>query len=137
MKPENKYKYGLFAEASESFAIDTFGKIFALPLEAVVNDDLYASVDVIGKFGAAFAEFEDQFLLNLLQSDADLGPITADGKFLFHTNYGNVAIADAVNSSRQQIERSQGYWTTSIAGPAEGGVKSSWVPMPGHQRPLM
>lgn len=90
-----EYKYGSFAEAKESYAIDTYGKIVGLSRKAMVNDDLGAFVDLAGKFGVAAAEFEAQFLVDLLESNAGLGPTMDDAKALFHADHGNLAAAGA------------------------------------------
>ncbi len=90
-----EYKYGTFAEASESYAIDTFGKIVGLSRKALVNDDLGAFVDLAGKFGMAAAEFEAQFLIDLLEAGSGLGPTMSDTKTLFHADHNNLAGAGA------------------------------------------
>lgn len=94
-----EYKYGTFAEASESYAIDTFGKIVGLSRKALVNDDLGAFVDLAGKFGVAAADFEAQFLVDLLESGSGLGPTMSDSKTLFHAGHSNVAGAGIVIST--------------------------------------
>lgn len=86
-----EYKYGSFAEASESYAIDTYGKIVGLSRKAMVNDDLGAFVDLAGKFGTASAEFEAQFLVDLLVLNSGIGPTMADTKALFHADHSNLA----------------------------------------------
>lgn len=91
-----EYKYGSFAEAKESYAIDTYGKIVGLSRKAMVNDDLGAFVDLAGKFGMAAAEFEAQFLVSLLESNSYLGPTMDDTKALFHADHGNLAGSGAV-----------------------------------------
>lgn len=90
-----EYKYGTLAEASESYAIDTFGRIVSLSRKAIINDDIGAFVDLSGKLGMAAAEFEAQFLVNLLASGAGLGPTMADGDTLFHADHGNKSVSGA------------------------------------------
>lgn len=79
-----EYKYGSMAEAAESYKIDTFGKIIGLSRKAIVNDDLGAFTDLAGKLGQASAEFEAQFLVDLLESGSGNGPTMSDGNPLFH-----------------------------------------------------
>lgn len=86
-----EYKYGSMAEAAESYKIDTFGKIIGLTRKAIVNDDLGAFNDLSAKFGQAAAEFEAQFLIDLLESGSGNGPAMADSKALFHADHGNKA----------------------------------------------
>ncbi|RWB09016.1 MAG: peptidase U35 [Mesorhizobium sp.] len=91
-----EYKYGTMAEAGESYRIDTFGKIVGLSRKAIVNDDLGAFTDLASKMGLAAADFEAQFLVDLLESGAGLGPLMGDNKRLFHADHGNLA-ADPVD----------------------------------------
>jgi len=86
-----EYKYGSQAEAAESYSIDTFGKIIALSRKALVNDDLGAFNDLSGKLGMAAAEFENQTLIDLLESGSGNGPTMSDTKALFHADHGNKA----------------------------------------------
>ncbi|TPI16579.1 prohead protease/major capsid protein fusion protein [Mesorhizobium sp. B4-1-1] len=86
-----EFKYGTMAEAGESYKIDSFGKIVGLSRKAIVNDDLGAFTDLASKMGAAAADFEAQFLVDLLESGAGLGPLMADTKRLFHVDHGNLA----------------------------------------------
>lgn len=90
-----EYKRGSFVEAKESFAIDTYGKIWGLSRKALINDDLGAFVDMAGKAGATAAEFEADFLVNLLITGSGLGPVMEDTKRLFHADHGNVPASGA------------------------------------------
>jgi phage head maturation protease len=93
-----EFKSGTMAEAKESYAIDSYGKIIAFSRKAMVNDDLGALTDMAGKWGQAAVEFEAQFLVNLLTLAAGAGPTMDDAKALFHTDHGNLAGSGAVLS---------------------------------------
>lgn len=86
-----EYKSGTLAETSESYAIDTFGRIIGISRKALVNDDLGAFTDLSRRFGTAAAEFEAQFLVDLLTANAGAGPTMSDGKALFHADHANLA----------------------------------------------
>ena len=86
-----EFKYGTLAESAESYRIDTFGRIVGITRQAIINDDLGAFTDLAGKFGQAAAEFEAQFLVDLLESNSGAGPVMADDVALFHGNHGNLA----------------------------------------------
>ena len=83
-----EYKRGSFVEAKESFAIDTYGKIWGLSRKALINDDLGAFIDMAGKAGATAAEFEADFLVDLLTAGSGLGPLMDDTNRLFHAAHG-------------------------------------------------
>ncbi|MBL4538068.1 MAG: Mu-like prophage major head subunit gpT family protein [Oceanicaulis sp.] len=91
-----EFKYGSMSEAGESYRIDTFGRIVGISRQAIVNDDVGAFTDLAGKFGQAAAEFEAQFLVDLLESNSGAGPTMSDDKALFHADHGNLADTGAV-----------------------------------------
>ena len=93
-----EYKRGSFVEAKESFAIETHGKIWGLSRKSILNDDLGAFIDMAGKAGATAAEFEADFLVDLLTTGAGLGPLMDDTNRLFHAAHGNIAGAGAAPS---------------------------------------
>ncbi|MBS0448578.1 MAG: Mu-like prophage major head subunit gpT family protein [Proteobacteria bacterium] len=83
-----EYKYGTMAEAKNSYSLATFGRIFGITRQGLVNDDLDAFGDLAARLGRAAAEFEATFLTTLLTSNPTMG----DGFSLFDaTNHGNLA----------------------------------------------
>lgn len=109
-----EYKYSSFTEGGESYSIDTFGRIFGISRKAIINDDVGAFADIAGKMGAAAAEFEAQFLVDLLVKNFGLGPNMADGNPLFHASRGNIAAAplppsiEALKEARLSMRRQTG-----------------------------
>jgi Mu-like prophage major head subunit gpT len=95
---KGEFKYGSLAESGSSYKIDTFGKIIGLSRQAIVNDDLGAFTSLSRIFGQSAAEFEAQFLVDLLESGSGLGPVMSDAKALFHVDHGNKSVAGAVPS---------------------------------------
>jgi phage head maturation protease len=93
-----EFQSGTMAEAKESYAVDTFGRIFGITRKALVNDDLGAFTDLTRRLGQAAAAFEIQFLVNLLVQGSGLGPLMSDGQRLFHSTHGNVAASGAAPS---------------------------------------
>ncbi|MEP9348797.1 prohead protease/major capsid protein fusion protein [Xanthobacter sp. KR7-225] len=90
-----EFKRGTFGEAGESVSLETFGKVFGITRQALVNDDTGALSDVPRKFGDAAARFEAAQLAKLLVKAAGAGPTMADGKTLFHADHHNLAGAGA------------------------------------------
>lgn len=85
------FKYGSVAEAKESYALATYGKIVPLSRQAIINDELNAFADLLRRMGRAAREFEAQQIVNLLTQSAGAGPTMGDGVALFHANHGNLA----------------------------------------------
>jgi hypothetical protein len=82
---------GTRAEFAESYRAYTYGRLFGLTRQAIVNDDLGAFSDFISAFGQSAAGLEAQVLVDLLTSNAGLGPTLTDTKVLFHTDHGNIS----------------------------------------------
>jgi phage head maturation protease len=94
-----EFHYGAFTDTAESYAVSSFGKIFALSRKALVNDDLGVFADITRRTGMAAAEFERQFLVNMLITSSGVGPTMSDGVALFDSTHGNVAATPAVIGS--------------------------------------
>jgi hypothetical protein len=90
-----EFQDGSFVDTAESYALNTYGKIFAISRQALVNDDLGVFNDVTRRCGMAAAEFQRQFLVNLLLTTS-LGPIMSDGTALFDPTHGNLNSTAAV-----------------------------------------
>ena len=83
-------------EAAESYALDTYGSMFALSRKAIVNDDLGAFRDWGIAAGRAAAETEAALLWTLISQSSGAGPVMGeDGKRLFHADHGNLAASGA------------------------------------------
>lgn len=81
-----EYKRGTMVEASESYRVSTFGRIFGVTRQLLVNDDLGAFASAVTKLGQAAAVFEAKHLVELLVAN----PVMSDGKVLFHADHNNV-----------------------------------------------
>ena len=93
-----EFKSGTMAEQAESYALDSFGRIFGISRKALVNDDLGAFTDLTRRLGLTAAAFEAQFLVNLLIANAGDGPTMSDSNPLFDSDHGNVADSGAAPS---------------------------------------
>lgn len=93
-----EFPMGTMEESGESYALDSFGKVFGISRKALVNDDLGAFTDLSRRLGQAAGAFEAQFLVDLLVANSGLGPVMSDGNNLFHTAHGNVAGSGAAPS---------------------------------------
>lgn len=93
-----EFKSTSLVEAGESYKLATFGKIIPISRQAIINDDLSAFTDFARRLGQAAQAFEAQQLVDLLQSNAGVGPTMSDGKALHHTDHGNISAAGAAPS---------------------------------------
>lgn len=86
-----EYKRATFQERKERYRVRTFGKIFGISRQAIVNDDLQAFADANRKMARMAAEHEAQLFADLIDSN----PVMGDAKTLFHSGHGNLAGAGA------------------------------------------
>lgn len=82
-----EFKHGSMVESAESYRIETFGRIFSITRQALINDDLGAFTGAAARFGAAAGVHEAKKLVELLESN----PTMNDGAALFHASHNNVA----------------------------------------------
>jgi hypothetical protein len=85
--PEHgEYHYGDMTEAREQYAVVTYGKLFALTRQSIINDDLNALTDIPMKHGEAAARKVGDLPYAVLTANAAMG----DGTALFDAGHGNV-----------------------------------------------
>jgi len=106
-----EFTSGSMAEAKESYGLATYGRIFGISRQALVNDDLDGFGDMAARLGRAAAEFESQFLVTLITSNPAMG----DGTALFHANHGNLGTGGgsalsvtALSTARQAMRLQKG-----------------------------
>ncbi|WP_366509398.1 ClpP-like prohead protease/major capsid protein fusion protein [uncultured Pluralibacter sp.] len=90
-----EYKYVTTGDKGETIALATYGEIFSITRQAIINDDLNALTDVPAKMGrAAKATIGDLVYAVLVDN-----PKLSDGKPLFHADHKNISSgAISVNS---------------------------------------
>lgn len=88
-----EFKRGSMAESKESYRLATFGKVFGISRQALINDDLAAFTDLSTRLGRAAAEFVNGKLVDLLASN----PVLNDGVATFHATHGNLGTAAVIS----------------------------------------
>lgn len=87
------YRYGGRSEGREQYAIATYGKLFAITRQAIINDDLNALSDVPRGHGESAARKVGDVAYAVLTANSAMG----DGVALFHANHGNLGTGGAVS----------------------------------------
>jgi ATP-dependent protease ClpP protease subunit len=90
-----EYKYGTFSEQSQAMQIVTYGKLFSITRQAIINDDLSAFNDVPRKLGQAAKRTIAKAIFNLINSN----PILADGFALFSEEHGNLLAGSTISTA--------------------------------------
>ncbi len=85
-----EFRRGTMLDTEETYSLTTYGVIFGISRQALVNDDVGAFASITQRLGQAAAAFEAQNLVDLLTSNAGLGPTMKDGQKLFATAHSNV-----------------------------------------------
>jgi ATP-dependent protease ClpP protease subunit len=80
------YKYGKFSDTGSSLKLVTYGKMFAITRQAIINDDLNALSDVPRKMGQAAKRTVGDAVFTLITSN----PTLSDGIALFHASHNNL-----------------------------------------------
>uniref|UniRef100_A4WNT4 Peptidase U35, phage prohead HK97 n=1 Tax=Cereibacter sphaeroides (strain ATCC 17025 / ATH 2.4.3) TaxID=349102 RepID=A4WNT4_CERS5 len=90
-----EFKHGTFEESAESYSIATFGKIFAISRQALVNDNLGAFTSVPARLGASARAFEAAQLVAKLTAN----PVMSDGVAVFHADHKNLSAEAIINAT--------------------------------------
>jgi hypothetical protein len=86
-----EFKRGSISDDRQTYAVATYGKVFSMSRQLLINDDLGLLADIASGWGIAAQEFENETLVSLLTSNNGAGPTLADTNALFHTAHGNLA----------------------------------------------
>lgn len=108
----SEYTYGSLGDFGESFSIDTYGKIFAIPRKVLVNDEL-GFLSNLRVFGEAASRKVGDLVYSVLTSN----PTMRDGVALFnsssHSNVGTggslsvTTISEAIKLAKQQTDEKE------------------------------
>ncbi len=85
--PEHaEYKYGTFSDVRESSSLRTYGKLFSITRQAIINDDTAAFTQVPALMGRAASRMIGDECYSVLTSNPTL---SQDSLALFHATHGN------------------------------------------------
>ncbi|MBO8132463.1 Clp protease ClpP [Dickeya fangzhongdai] len=101
-----EYKYVTTSDRGEPIALATYGEIFSISRQAIINDDLNQLTDVPMKLGRAAKGTIGDLVYAVLTGNTKL----SDGKALFHSDHNNVssgAISVTSLDAARQLMRKQ------------------------------
>lgn len=81
-----EFKHGTIGEEGQAYRLETFGRIWGVSRQAMVNDDLGAFADVTRRMGIAAREAENAALVTLVTAN----PVLSDSVAVFHASHGNL-----------------------------------------------
>jgi len=87
-----EFKHGTIGERGETIQLATYGKLFSITRQAIINDDLTAFTDIPRKMGRAASRTVGDIVWKVLTSN----PTMSDSVTLFHTaTHKNLAASGA------------------------------------------
>lgn len=95
VKEGAEYKYITLGERAESAVLATYGELFSITRQAVINDDLGAFTRIPMKMGRAAVRTVGDLVFDIFLNN----PNMADGTALFHADHNNLASASAINTA--------------------------------------
>ncbi|MCJ7871491.1 Mu-like prophage major head subunit gpT family protein [Phaeobacter sp. J2-8] len=114
VKENGEFTAGTITDAGEAFVIETYGKIFTLTRQAIVNDDLGAFEQSATMFGQGAALTEARIFATLLEMNSGAGPVMSDTVNLFDAAHGNLASSggalsiSTLSAARTAMRRQKG-----------------------------
>ena len=101
-----EFKSSTLSEAKESYRLATYGRMFNISRQAIINDDLGATQDLARRMGQASAATEAQLLVDLWLANSGNGPTMSDSVALFNlSSHKNLQSAAAFDIAPLSIMR--------------------------------
>ncbi|WP_444897738.1 phage major capsid protein [Microbulbifer sp. SSSA005] len=99
--PGAEFKYVSIGECAETATLATYGELFSITRQAIINDDLSAFTRIPQKMGLAAVHTVGDLVFSILLNN----PNMADDKPLFDASHGNLASPAGINTSSIDIAR--------------------------------
>lgn len=90
-----EYKYATIGDRGETIQLATYGKLFSITRQAIINDDLDAFTRIPQRMGRAALRTVGDLVYAILTSN----PTMSDGKALFHSDHKNLLTSGGINTS--------------------------------------
>ena len=90
VRPGAEYKYVTLKDRGEPIALATYGELFSINRQAIINDDL----DMLTRIPAAMGLAARSTIGDLVWAVLTSNPKMSDGKALFHADHGNLLTED-------------------------------------------
>lgn len=90
-----EYKYATVGDRGETVQLATYGKLFSITRQAIINDDLDAFTKIPQRMGRAAIRTVGDLVYAVLTGSHNM----YDGKTLFHADHANIATAAALSTA--------------------------------------
>jgi len=96
-----EYKYASIGDHGETIQLATYGKLFSITRQTIINDDLQAFTRIPMKMGRAAIRTVGDLVYAVLTSN----PAMADGTALFHADHNNLQSSLAPQTASIEVMR--------------------------------
>lgn len=86
VRPGAEYKYATTPDRSEPIVLATYGELFSIDRQAIINDDMSALTSIPQRMGAAASRTVGDLVYAVLLNNQAMG----DGKAIFDDTHGNL-----------------------------------------------
>jgi hypothetical protein len=113
-----EYTYGTIGDRGENIILLTYGKLFSITRQAVINDDLSAFVRIPQRMGRAASRTIGDLVYAILTSN----PLMADGVAIFDAQHANLLTGSDLDTASVSQMRTAMALQTDPDGHATGGL---------------
>lgn len=114
-----EYKYAKLSERKANIQLATFGKMFAITRQSIINDDL----SVFSRIPARMGRAAKRTVANLVYAILNDNPLLPDGVALFHATHANLAASGgAPTVTTLDAARTSMALQTDVDGHADSGL---------------
>jgi hypothetical protein len=133
---DGEYRYGSFTDSGETITLATYGKLFAISRQAIINDDMGAFSRIPSAMGRAASRVVGDLAYGVITSN----PLMSDGVALFAAGHNNLnesgaggtpLSADATGTAALSAMRNAMALQTDVSGSATGlNIRPSYLLCP-------
>lgn len=118
LNEHGEYTRGTMSETGEEYRLHTYGRIFSITRQTLINDDMDAFTRLPGMWGASASRLQSDLVWGMLlgwdfEAMKAKATLMADGKNLFHADHNNLisgatsALSKGALSKVRQLARKQ------------------------------
>lgn len=113
VKEGGEFKHGTFGDRGETITLATYGRLFSITRQAIINDDLSAFTKIPMKMGRAAIRTVGDLVYAVLTGN----PTMADGTALFHADHNNLGTGGGISTaSVEEMRKLMALQTDNSAG---------------------
>lgn len=120
-----EYKYTTIGERGEQIQLATYGELFSITRQAIINDDLEAFTRIPRTLGRAAARTVGDLVFSILINN----PTMSDGTAVFHANHKNLA-ASGTAISAASVSKARAAMRKQKDGDATLNIRPSFLLTP-------